>query len=244
VTEAIRRQYTLRRHLHRSEKALTLQIRAMCRGFVGGDKVEADKLYARIAKEDPECPDTVWGGRCSTLFTARAVIAEKRRVHERGLARAVEDLPIHDWWCAIPGLGPLGLAILVGEAGDLTGYPNPGKLWKRMGVGRVEEKPGEWASQGRRQNKALAKLHGYRPSRRGALWTIGDSLIKKPGPYRELYLSRKELERQKDPEARPFITHQRAQRYMEKRLLRNAWQMWCQLEIAARVGNAPHRTED
>ena len=87
--------------------------------------------------------------------------------------------------------------------------------------------------------------HGYSRVRRSRMFVIGDALIKANGEYRAVYLARKEYERQraeaagltvapalKIPKARAneFISdgiiHRRAQRYMEKRLLRDLWQAW------------------
>ncbi|GAH51327.1 unnamed protein product [marine sediment metagenome] len=140
---------------------------------------------------------------------------------EKNMRQAARRLPVWPWVEATPGFGDLGLAIIVGEAGDLAGYANPAKLWKRMGVAVLN---------GERQRKKTdpdeAKAQGYNPRRRSALWTIGDSLLKAEGPYRELYCARKTMEKERAPEMTKMKAHRRAQRYMEKRLLRNLWRAW------------------
>jgi len=87
--------------------------------------------------------------------------------------------------------------------------------------------------------------HGYNRQRRSRMWNIGDALIKNGVLYRKVYLARKEYERKraeangltvapsaKIPKGRAaeFMSdghiHRRAQRYMEKRLLRDLWQAW------------------
>ena len=60
-----------------------------------------------------------------------------------------------------------------------------------------------------------------------ALFTIGDSMIKsRCSPYREVYDARKAYELERNPEIKPIVAHRRAQRYMEKRLLKHLWQRW------------------
>lgn len=86
-------------------------------------------------------------------------------------------------------------------------------------------------------DEALA--HGYVPRRRAIMWNIGASIIKKQvvsarrqalpdapsdGPYGEVYRMRKEYELARGQ--LPIVAHRRAQRYMEKRLLRDLWREW------------------
>ena len=151
-----------------------------------------------------------------------------------------EQLPIYAEFCKpIRGFGALGLAIIIGEAGDLSKYPKVGHLWKRMGVGLVD---------GVRQgglDKSASKddwiKHGYNRERRSKMWTIGDSLLKgnRDGEYRQAYLQRKEYEIARDPEIKKIVAHRRAQRYMEKRLLKKLWQAWRRTN--ERLSSGPNR---
>lgn len=86
-----------------------------------------------------------------------------------------------------------------------------------------------------------ALVHGYVPRRRAILWNVGQSLIKAQirkdpddaekrialGELGEVYLMRKEYELAR--EVAPIVAHRRAQRYMEKRLLRDLWREWRKL---------------
>lgn len=134
--------------------------------------------------------------------------------------KLAKQLPVWPWWKSVNGLGALGLAQIVGESGDLSNYANPGKLWKRLGLAVIDGK-----SQ-RRVSGAAALEHGYSPRRRSVMYCIGDSAIKKQSPYRDLYLERKEYEKAKVPDLTPMHHHRRAQRYMEKRILKHLWQRW------------------
>jgi hypothetical protein len=64
---------------------------------------------------------------------AREPADERRTVNERAMEAAAKRLPVYPWVKSVRGAGALGLAIIVGEAGDLSRYPTPAKLWKRLG---------------------------------------------------------------------------------------------------------------
>ena len=75
--------------------------------------------------------------------------------------------------------------------------------------------------------KAGKEAHAIPRRRRSAIWTIGDSLIKQnEDGYRAVYDERKQYEKARDPEMSKMYAHRRAQRYMEKRLLRDLWRAW------------------
>lgn len=161
-----------------------------------------------------------------------------------------ETLPV---WLAfgepIKGFGKRSLAVIVAEAGDLSGYANPGKLWKRMGLAPIQK--GDVTKAGSTWRKGGLNAEewteaGYSMKRRATMFVIGDVLIKNQGSYRDIYLARKEYERQqaaargltvvpaaKIPKknAGEFMSdghiHRRAQRYMEKRFLMELWVAWC-----------------
>jgi hypothetical protein len=143
----------------------------------------------------------------------------------------------------VKGFGPRSLAVIIGEAGDIGSYATVAKLWKRMGLAVMNG-----VRQGGLRKTASADewiAHGYSARRRSYMYVIGDVLVKNKGAYREVYLARKEYEREqakvrgltvapsaKIPAKRKaeFISdghiHKRSQRYMEKRLLRDLWRAW------------------
>lgn len=169
-----------------------------------------------------------------------AIEAESTKRMEK-LAR---HLPVWAAWAeAQRGFGARSLAVIVGEAGDLANYPSKSHLWKRMGLAVIDG-----VRQGAPGAGATAEdwvEHGYRPARRSAMFVIGDVLVKSGAHYRDVYLARKAYERAQF-EAAGFAVlpsakitkslkassvsdgwvHRRAQRYMEKRLLRDLWQAW------------------
>lgn len=162
-----------------------------------------------------------------------------------------ETLPVWGSWAyGIKGLGARALAVIIGEAGNLDGYDDRSQLWKRLGLALVD---------GRRQG-GLAKNakaetwveHGYSKRRRSVMWVIGDVLVKQSkGPYRAVYDARKAYEldaavlrgqivepaskRTKSDPARfmsAMHVHRRAQRYLEKKLLRDLLREW---KVASRA---------
>ena len=81
-----------------------------------------------------------------------------RKPIEKTMEKFAGELHVAPWVLepAQKGFGLPSLAVVVGEAGDLANYPNPGKLWARFG-GHPFEKDGEnhmgatWKSRSRKR---------------------------------------------------------------------------------------------
>lgn len=252
---SIRGAHRQRQDFHRAEKSLTLQIKAIERRLSGAvhdaspwsatprePLIENGEGHVRIdtRREDADVVldlneegdeghlalDSQFNDASVAFFAteplalARAAIKPHRMKAERECQKMAKKLRVWLWVDAINGFGALGLAQIVGEAGDLSLYSNPAKLWKRFGLAVFDGK-----SQ-RRVSGAAAIEQGYSPVRRAIMFCIGDSLLKKQNAYRELYLARKVTEQAKLPEGTKMHWHRRAQRYTEKRLLRNLWRAW------------------
>lgn len=108
---------------------------------------------------------------------ARLVWDEQRDVVEELMVELAKQTPAWPFVDTVKGLGPLGLAIIIGEAkGPLTNYSTVAKLWKRLGLA-VEE----GRRQGNPESGATKKdweKHGYNPKRRAQIWSIIDSMFK------------------------------------------------------------------
>lgn len=191
-----------------------------------------EKERAKIAKHamaifqgKEEAPDAQTAAMIAGCEVAVKPWDEMAKSSARVMEKLAKELPVwNDFAAEIHGFGALGLGIIIGEAGDLSAYPTHSHLWKRMGVAVMDG-----IRQGGLRKGAEAEdwiAHGYNPKRRSRLYTIGDSLIKKQNGYRFLYLDRKEIERAKLPDTTAMHIHRRAQRYMEKRLLRDLWRAW------------------
>lgn len=185
-----------------------------------------------------------WSGIIEASVAARLPYSAVEVHYTKEMERLARTLPVWESWaCEIRGFGPRSLAVIVGEAGDLSLYPKKGHLWKRMGLAVIDG-----VRQGGLSKSASAESwieHGYNRARRSSMYVIGDVQVKLGERYRQIYLQRKEYERAsarargltiapalkiKKSESKNFISdgviHLRAQRYMEKRLLKDLWQAW------------------
>ena len=219
-----------RQDMVRAQQKLTLQAKSICRRFTAGDKGEAEKLYQAVTKgKDHELADMA-SIAVMPLFRAQAPLIETRAAYEKQLAKLGKQLPIAHMAETIKGVNYNTLATIVAEVGDMTAYEKGiAGIWKRAGLAVID---------GERQRKKAgeaALIHGYSPDRHAVFWNIGCALIKAQGkiaedgtdnrlPYRVIYDDRKEYERprvESDGHA-----HNRAMRFMVKRLLKDIWQEW------------------
>lgn len=163
---------------------------------------EAAKLIKRIVTEDEEHP---FGGIVMAHTASIDSLAAMRKPIEKKMEQLAGELHVVSWVLEPDqkGFGIMSLATIVGEAGDLSDYPNPGKLWARFGC-HPYEKDGEshmgstWKARARRPGVVrLAaedwEAFGYSPRRRSIMYVIGENLIKQNGngPYRRRWLQAK-----------------------------------------------------
>lgn len=224
VIATIQELWRRRQSWHRAEKSLTLQAKAVCRRYVGGDKDEADKLFATVEGQRPtdtQSNDAPVAVAILPLLMARETVGAHRASVEKELTKLAKTLPIYPWCAALRGLGALSLAGLVGECGNIGGYKSASAVWKRMGLAVIN------GERQRRVSGADALVHGYSPERRAIAWNIGVSLMRaqKVGqPYRDFYDSEKAKQLGKG--LVKGHAHNRACRHMTKRLLAELYGAW------------------
>lgn len=201
-----------------------------------------EKADAGSAGDDPRFADLapiILGSLAS-----RAPFEAIERTCEAAMERLARRLPVWPWFRDhVFKTTALQLAVIVAETGDLSAYANPAKVWKRMGLAVIGGT--RQGGLGKTAAKADWVAHGYSRSRRSLIWVAGDALIKKSGPWYALYRERKAEECRKAEAAGLIVMpanhipsdgrahyrslnhiHRRAQRYMEKRLLRDLWRAW------------------
>lgn len=240
----------------RARMRLELQAQAILREFTEGDKEAAGKLWTKIKKGGEGVPlaQLAW---VEPFMIAIPHFEASQTGFERVITKAVRTMPGADWAKGIRGVGDVSYAAVLAElaAGEdklftPADYRSPAAIWKRMGVGMVNagtfivpdpKQPTVGRSvtikehgRQRRITGDDALVHGYVAERRSILWNIGKSIIMQSmrkgepiAPYGELYVMRRELERTK-VESKAHA-HNRAQRYVEKRFLRDLWSEWRKL---------------
>lgn len=219
IIAEIREQWRRRQAWHRAEKSLTLQAKALCRRLTAGDKKKAGVLYdAALGDGDHSLAATALAA-ILPLVEARDSVEKARKAVQKRLRELAGQLPVAPWVKSVRGFDLPSLAAIVGEAGDLGTYSNPAKLWKRFGLAVMGD-----GSRQRRVSGVDALEHGYSPSRRSVMWNVGDCLVRASGPLKMLYNERKAIEAER-VETKAHA-HNRAKRYIEKRLLRELWSAW------------------
>jgi hypothetical protein len=265
VVDQIRAWHRKRCFAMETRKRADLSLGSSLRSWLGWRKDLPDADRKRIADQADkliECGEKVAKGKPHELadteefieYHAIILVAINSRVPTdafekiatREMERLGASLPVwEEFGEQIRGFGARSLAVIIGEAGDLSNYSTHSKLWKRMGLAVMDG-----VRQGglrKSSNKETWIEHGYSPIRRSRMFVIGDALIKAngDGAYRRAYLARKQYERdravsnglvvapaakipakRKDEFMSDGHIHLRAQRYMEKRLLRDLWKAW------------------
>lgn len=165
------------------------------------------------------------------IAKALAPIEQRRAVIEKDMKRAAKQLPAWKWVEGVRGFGELGFAVLVGEAGDLSKYPHPRKLFKRLGLAPFEGKAySRWRVEGGLSGEEWTAA-GYKPSRRAEIHAcIGEPLFRQQtiitGPYRVAYDERRAKMEAQYPERKKAHLHNDALRIMTKALVSDLWAEW------------------
>lgn len=217
-----------------------------------GEAVNAARVVLRDLKplknvSDGKLPKLTNGdreliqSRCGHFEVMRAQCEGLVKHHKKQIQTTVESLPVWEKVSDIRGLGSLNFGEIIAEAGDLNRYANPAKLWIMMGVGMVSDGNGGFEIQRRCKDKKKAALHRFSPKRRALMWNVGQALIKgNDGEYRALYDEKKlyygktcgcfeliwDEKKQADKQKTCGHCDKKAQRCVEKRLLRDLWRIW------------------
>lgn len=188
------------------------------------------------------------------LLDAFLYLEEERAKSEKELTDLAKKLPAYPWVESVEGFGALSFAQIIGESGDLCRYSTPAKLWTRMCVGRKPNPDGSWSNQGfikdgaprikGKSNRASGKLithwlddndrpyHWYNAERRSLVYLVSENLMKlNHDGYRELYETKKA--HYEEVWGKPQMRcHLGALRVVGKRLLRDLWVVWRNLDHA------------
>ncbi|NBN62817.1 hypothetical protein [Pannonibacter tanglangensis] len=234
-------------------------IRALTRRALGwrADDEGREKINARAARivasalsgkaQKPE-DEAAFAALAADLAVCAAVLqplAEARAEVEKDMRRAARKLPAYDFAKSVHGLGDLGLAVLVGEAGNLASYPKKGHLWKRLGLAPMH---GQALSTWRRTGGLSADdwtAAGYSPRRRAEVYAvISEPLFRAQsvadGPYRAIYDRRRAATEAAHPDWPKLHSHMDALRVMTKSLLRDLRNEWRRASCTSPDGQVAH----
>jgi len=104
------------------------------------------------------------------------------------------------------GISLVMLATIVGEAGNLSNYANPAKLWRRLFGAPITKNgktmmPSRWRLEGGLSSEEWEEA-GYAPHRHATMQQLKENIVMQngPGPYRRRYDEAKERTRTTHPE--------------------------------------------
>jgi len=169
---------------------------------------------------------------------------------EKQMERLARTLPAAPWVKGVCGAALGGVAMIIGVAGNLSNYANPGKLWKRLGLAPYQgHAASTWMVEDWRP-RSLTKDEwtelGYSPRRRSIAYQIGEPLFRaqwvgaaktedgngRPkGPYGEVYARRRAHTAITHPDWTKMHAHKDAMRVMTKTYIRDLWVAWCDAQI-------------
>lgn len=247
--DELRETHRLREDFHREEKSLTLRIKAIERRLSratgplkpkvalpsnGKNRafISMNTIHGMPDGDGGQYVNDIHPVRASIaylvaieFYEARAIVHNPRLKYENRMKKMTKQLPVYDWMKGIPGFGELGLAQIIATTGNLFNYSGPYKVFKMMSMHVVN---GRAARRVRGRPGGLEQQ--FSPQRRAIMNQIGKALIchgkKTNSLYYQIYVERKEYEKAKAPDLPPKAHHRRAQRYMEKQLLKHLWQQW------------------
>lgn len=184
---------------------------------------EADARIKSVINDDTDDENTNFAQEemVRVIYPNILVAQNAAKAFEKRMIPVAEKLPMA-YWVNDPdqkGFSILGMAILIGETGDLCNYANPGKVWRRMGCApytKNDETLMGKTWKNRQSGKNGTKLHksdweefGYNPRRRSIAYIMGENLLKHnfmdkehkiDGPYRERYQQGRDRAVENNPE--------------------------------------------
>lgn len=165
-----------------------------------------------------------------------------RKTTEVRMCATAGQFPVLERAAAVAGFAELGLAVILAEAGnDLTAFPHPMHLWKRLGLapykGRAMSQwhgkdltAGEWSEQGYNGNR-LGRIVGVAGT---PLFLAKD----RPGGYGAVYAARRAHTALTHPDWTKAHSDNDARRIMLKAFIADLWRWWKAAARAADVSQA------
>lgn len=204
-------------------------------------RIVANVLSGKEPHADDEEIIARLGNRLQAFAKGIEPCVEVRHEVELEMKRIVRKLPVYAWAEPIKGFGEMGLAVIIGEAGNLSNYASVEKLWKRLGLAPFADAKGTVQACGtwRREGGLTADewvAAKYKPQRRAEIYAVvGEPLFKhqtmRAGPYRAIYDERRARTAITHPDWRPIRSHMDGLRIMTKELISDLWSEWRRADV-------------
>ena len=169
-------------------------------------------------------------------------LVKRRKEIERDMVLAARALPVAQFAKGVAGFGEIGLAVLVGETGDLSNYPNFRHVWKRLGLMPFDGKACSiWRRSGGMPAGGWERV-GYSPQRRAEIHAcVAESMSKHQleaaaktdtefgrakGKYGHVYVARREKMKIAHSDWPKAHAKMDAMRIMTKALVADLWLAW------------------
>lgn len=193
-------------------------------------RIVAAALGGKPQKEEDEAILAAVAPDLGVVATTVAPCEAARADIEKEMVRIAKRLPVHSWQKAVAGFGEKALAIIVGEAGNLSRYDHEDKLKKRLGLAPFNGKAfSRWRAEGGLSAEEWAEA-GYSPRRRAEVYAVVEPLFKHQtmgqGPYRAHYDRRRARTAETHPEWKPIQSHMDGLRVMTQELITDLWSEW------------------
>jgi hypothetical protein len=222
---------------------LTALVASAC-GYEARDEATRTALWTRATKIVKEslgkCDFTEEDGAIVDLImpeiqATKASVApfQARRAQiEAQMTAIAKTLPCQEFITQTSGFKHIGLAVIVGEAGDLSNYATIRNLWRRFGLG-VAQGHEEMAYSTWRMKGGLTAddwtAAGYNPTRLGQLFgvvTVPLFMCKTKNKYGEVYAKRRAHTAVTHPDWTKGHSDMDGRRIMVKKFLSDLWSEW------------------
>lgn len=188
-------------------------------------------LKGKAVKADDAEAASALAADVAAAQAAREPMIAQRAAIEKEMKRLAKTLPAAAWQAETRGFGEMGLAVIIGEAGDLSNYAGPAKLWRRLGLAPYQGHAGKTWRVPQWRERALSaeewSEYGYSAQRLAQVYgVVTEPLIKACGGtvYRDVYDHAKASFA--DRARSPAHAHAHAMRVMTKALILDLWRVW------------------
>jgi hypothetical protein len=257
IIAGIKYHYRRRQHAMKLQSAIDRSTESFVRinGDLGWDpnadqatRDKVNKAVMKLIKDIRKGKQHACAQAVIIADKSRAPADEMEEEHRTAMERLTDSLPIAPWIKSVHGIGILGLAIIVAQAGDLSNYSKPCKLWKRLFFAPYDGLAGSTWLREKWRPRALTKEewieNPFSNRKYAPIQQIGERLVnwqtesaeksgtefgRPKGRYGEKYVYRRECTKHRGEEWPLGRCRKDAVRYATKAFLKDLWKKWNQL---------------